>query len=59
MAPSIFFAQERLHRAKAALARDLAATVDDPRRTHEFLARAARHAEAVLGSLNEESLILR
>ncbi|WP_173655780.1 hypothetical protein [Sphingomonas turrisvirgatae] len=55
----MFFAQERLHRAKAALARDLAATVDDPRRTHAFLARAARHAEAVPGSLNEGLLILR
>ncbi|ODP36596.1 hypothetical protein BFL28_04600 [Sphingomonas turrisvirgatae] len=59
MAQSMFFAQERLHRAKAALARDLAATVDDPRRTHAFLARAARHAEAVPGSLNEGLLILR
>jgi hypothetical protein len=55
----LFFARERDHRARAALARDLAATANEPDKRRTLLAQAARHARAVPGSLNEALLIRR
>jgi hypothetical protein len=55
----LFFACERDHRAKAALARDLAATASAPDKRRTLLAQAAWHARAVPGSLNEALLIQR
>lgn len=56
---ALFFARERDHRAKAALARDLAASTTEPQQRRALLAEAAWHARAVPGSLNEALLIRR
>lgn len=55
----LFFVEERVNRARAALARDLAATATEPAKRSILLAQAADHARALPGSLNEALLIRR
>jgi hypothetical protein len=56
---TIFFRHERELRCRAARARDLAASAEDPAERRAHLAEAARHAQAVQTSLNEQLLIRR
>jgi hypothetical protein len=56
---TLLFTCEREQRCRAALARDLAATVTDRSARQRHLAEAALRASALPGSLNETTLILR